>query len=150
MRFFLPATLITCLTIVPQGLRAQSGVSTGKGDPVISFDVPVKLSNVMSDISKVAVWCRITSSAIIGPRGGAYLQAQVEVPVTAGQVDTTVRVDVVATNLDTPAGKSATYVCALSGYSTARQTWDVFSDTHALPAFRLSPTPAPLSGSFVW
>lgn len=121
-----------------------------QADPEIRFVVPLNLTQVSSDISRIAVWCYITSTAIKTQDG--RLQKQVEVSISGGQLATTVTVSVAApsASLDNPIGKPASYNCSITGFSTSLQRWDVFNATSAVPAFRLSPTPQPLSGNFTW
>lgn len=137
------AAVTACLLASPAVGGAQATASD------VTFTVPLNLKNVSSDIAKVAVFCRIRSAAITTTRDGT-LSRQVEVPVTGGQLVTTVSVVVAVSGLDNPVGNPATYECSLTGFSTSLQRWDVFSDTHTVPAFRLTPTPAGLTGSFKW
>jgi hypothetical protein len=151
MRFsFSRALVALCLTMTPVAASGQAS------DPTITFTMPLNLTNVPSDIEKVAIYCRIQSSALLTRNN--EVSAQVEFLVKGGQVIdmahqliTSASLAVVATNLDPNAlGKQATYECSLTGFSTSLRRWDMFQATHADPAFRMSPTPAPLSGSFVW
>lgn len=140
------AVLVTCLVTAARSATAQTTT-----DPEIKFTMPLNLTQISSDISKVAVWCYITSQGVITTRDGR-LQAQVELPVSGGQLVTTVTVSVAApsASLSDPIGKPATYSCSLSGYSTSLQRWDLFNATSTVAAFRLSPTPQPITGSFTW
>jgi hypothetical protein len=150
-----PFSLILVCSLVPPVAHAQTTSSTG--DPVITFTMPLVLDKISSDIRQVAVYCRITSSAIPG-RTSNTVSAQADFFVRNGQLYdatgqqiTTATVPVIATGLDPNAsGQQASYSCSLSGYSMSLQKWDAFDAAHAVPAFRLSPTPAPLTGSFVW
>jgi hypothetical protein len=132
---------------------ATSGQATG---PTITFTMPLKLTNVPSDIARISIFCHIQSVAILTSEQRA--SAQVEFLVRDGQVITetyelvtSATVQIRPANLDPNAlGKQATYQCSLNGFSRSLQRWDVFNETHTEPAFRLSPTPVPLTGSFVW
>jgi len=139
-------------------LSQTAGTSTSSaGDPIITFSMPFVLDKISPDITRVAVYCRITSTAIVNRTGNSVF-AQADFVVRNGQVYdftaqqvTTATVPVIAAGLDVnAAGKQASYTCSLSGYSASLQKWDTFDAAHAVAAFRLSPTPAPLAGSFVW
>ena len=145
-----PISLILACSLMPSVARAQTA-ATSTGDPIITFTMPFVLDKLSPDITRVAVYCRITSSAIVNRTGTVFAQADFFVrggqvyDATAQQV-TTATVPVIAAGLDVnAAGKQASYTCSLSGYSASLQKWDVFDAAHAVPAFRLSPTPAPLS-----
>lgn len=116
----------------------------------VTFTVPLNLTQMSPDITKVAVWCRITGPAIHTRSGN--IQAQVELVPQAGQVVTTATVVVawVNTDMTDPTGTQATYTCSLSGFSNSLQRWDVFREDHLTPAFRLKPTPTDLTGTFTW
>jgi len=116
----------------------------------VTFTVPLNLTQMSPDITKVAVWCKITGPAIHTRSGN--IQAQVELVPQAGQLVTTATVVVawVNTDMTDPTGTQATYSCSLSGFSNSLQRWDIFSETQATPVFRLKPTPAELTGTFVW
>lgn len=131
-----------CLLLAPVPCAGQT---TGSE---ITFKVPVNLTQLTTDISKVAVFCYIQSAAI--QNSSNKLGKQEELPVVGGKVVTTASVVIVASPLDNPLGKPATYGCLLSGFSLAGQRWDAFSETQPTVAFRLSPTPPELTGSFIW
>ena len=135
--------LTACLVAAPNLVVAQT--TTGSD---VTFKVPLNLTQVSSDIAKVALWCVISSTAITTRDGKLFKQE--ELPVSGGQLVTTATVVVAVSGLYNPVGKVAGYECRLSGFSTSLQRWDVFSETQTVPAFRLSPTPGVLQGSFVW
>jgi hypothetical protein len=136
----LATTVTLCALATPRLCVAQSDVT---------FKVPLNLTQVSSDIAKVAVFCQITSTAIVSNSMGK-LQKQEEIPVTGGQLVMTVTVVIAVSGLDNPVGKTANYVCLLSGFSNLLQQWYPFSSTSTNPTFRLTPTPAGLSGTFNW
>ena len=119
-------------------------------DPQITFHVPLNLTQVSSDITKVAVWCVIESTVIT--TRDRKLQAQVELPISGGQLVTTVTVNVAApsASLLDPINKPAQYGCTLSGFSASLQRWGAFNAASPDLPFRLSPTPQTLTGSFNW
>lgn len=127
----------------------------------VTFEVPLNLTRLAPDITKVMVTCSITSDAfpmrmvksraVKQPRG-----AQVELPVSAGQLVTTARVivpitvdnfmDPVTMIRQDPTGKSAEYQCDLTGFTGV---WQVPTPKNPNP-LRLSPAPTPITGKFVW
>jgi hypothetical protein len=112
----------------------------------VTFRVPVRLSQVSPDIAYVNVECSVASDAIpIGPRGASNTLSVVD-----GRADAVVTVRVSIPPLDIAAGRTATYQCRLAGRSTAINVTRAFSENDPRPEFRLSPTPAPITGSFDW
>jgi hypothetical protein len=102
-----------------------------------TFEVPVSLSNLSPDVTQVRVRCSVAG----GERDASH-------GVSGGSVNTTLRILV---GLPDPGGNTYSYSCQLRGYSTSLQRWEIFSATHSLPQFRVSPTPpSSLEGSFVW
>lgn len=133
---------------------ATSVAQTTSGD--VTFELPLNLTQMSSDITKVQVACSITSEAIPPntptPDGKltGKLVNQVELPVTRGQLVTTARVVVATGDLNDPIGKSATYECSITGFSESLQRWSWFGPNEDSPAFRLTPMPERFTGSFVW
>ena len=86
MRFKLGFVVVAIWTLLfSQAVESQ----TVPGD--VTFDVPLNLTRLWGEITKVAVWCKISSDALVGTRN-KQLQAQLELPVAAGQLVTTARV----------------------------------------------------------
>lgn len=145
-------------TIVSTCLLAASGSSTAQTTSAdVTFRLPLNLTQLSSDIATIAVFCNIISDAIPPSRPNAKgttttgtLSKQVEFPVAGGQLVTTAIVVVPVSGLDNPVGKTANYDCSITGYSTALQQWSRFEEGHTTAAFRLSPTPPRITGSFVW
>ena len=154
-------TLAACLVLSPLPGQAQ----TNQGD--ITFTVPVNITQLLADITRVRVNCSIASQAITTNRVVVKGEAQPgqvaraeEIPVSNGQVVRTVTVVVsVAGILENPAGQQATYVCGLQGYSNSQQRWQPFNGCQSSAtgnectdlAFRLSPIQQPgNTGTFTW
>ena len=121
----------------------------------MTFQVPLNLTRLSSDLNKVAVFCEITSDALPRTAGMTVGRAQKQVELTPsnGQlVQPSVAVVVPIASLDTSNGRtSANYKCTLSGFSQSLQRWSPFGDSQTLPAvFRLSPAPADITGNFTW
>ena len=131
----------------------------------VTFEVPLNLTRLAPDITKVLVTCSLASDAFpIRKIRGVAVQwpygATVELPVSAGHLVTTARV-VVSITVDKfmdpatgvgqePTGKSANYQCDIMGFSSRGGGWQQFTDTSPNTSLRLSPTPAPITGTFVW
>jgi len=111
----------------------------------VKFKVPVRLSDLSPKIERVQVRCSVSSTA---PGGTASVPQ--ELAVTGGQVAATATVVLSFAALEDPAGKTATYNCALTGFDKTKGAWRSFREDHPEAAFRLSPTPAPITGSFAW
>lgn len=133
----------------------------------VTFEVPINLTQLAPDITKVDVTCSITSEAIIAAaRQGAnkQLAGHTVFDVSNGQVvkpAATVVVAVPAERLAKPENVTFNWECRLTAYSVGARPpppasryaagWDTFADRHPKASFVLSPAPpAVLSGSFVW
>lgn len=134
----------------------------------VTFEVPLNLTRLAPDITKVMVTCSITSDAfpMRKIRGVAVKQphgAQIELPVSAGQLVTTARVvvpitadkfmDPVTMIKQDPTGKSVDYQCDIMGFSTKGGGWQQFVDPtrkSSNTSLQLSPLPAPITGTFNW
>lgn len=171
MRYMLVALIV--LAAVSPWLPAEAAqAGRFEGDAVVdwrsipgdvTFEVPLNLTRLAPDITKVAIWCVISSEALVGtPR--KQLQTQLELPVAAGQLVSTARVVVPVSSkafIDPngivpkdPTGQPATYKCSLSGFSVLPVGkgggWNLFGPDIKKPGFHLTPTPSPSEGSFVW
>lgn len=131
----------------------------------VTFEVPINLTQLAADITKVDVSCILTSNAIVpGPGNQQRLAGHAEFAVSNGQVvvpAATVVVAVPADRLQKPEEQTFNWVCDLTAYSVGARPppparrypagWDTFAERHDKPSFVLSPTPpTKLSGSFVW
>jgi hypothetical protein len=153
--------LAACLLVSSLPSAAQ----TNQGD--ITFTVPINVTQLLADITKVRVTCAVTSQAITDNRRvekGVTQPGQVgkaeEYPVSNGQVVRTVTIVLsVAGVLENPTGKVASYGCNLQGYSNSLQRWAPFNHCQSSAtgnectevAFRLSPLQQPgNTGTFTW
>ena len=126
----------------------------------VTFRVPLNLTQLAPDISRVRVACTISSPVLrvvtLTDPYGRLVQAPLgalETRTSGGQLVTTlaVVVSVPSTGFTGPAvGQSASYQCWLEGFSQSGNKMEAFSASHTNPAFRLSPNPVPLTGSFTW
>ncbi len=143
------ASFVAAGLLVITGVRpAEAQTSSPIGD--VTFTVPLNITQMSPDITKVAVWCKITGVAIHTRSGN--ISTQVELVPQAGQVVTTATVVVPwqTTDMVDPTGTQANYSCSLSGFSNSLQRWDIFREDHPTQVFRLKPTPTELTGTFVW
>jgi len=119
----------------------------------VTFTMPLNFTHLSSDIAKIKVDCVIKSAALPSRQArsepGIAVKTE-EYPVAAGQLVRTATVVVPISDLDNPAGKSASYICSTMGFSTSQQKWDLFDSAQPTLAFRLSPAPANLTGNFTW
>ena len=176
---FMLVILIVLATIAAWRPAEAAQAGRYEGDAVVdwksipgdvTFEVPLDLTKLAPDISKVMVTCSMTSDAFPMRKGkGAPVKqprgAQVELPVSAGQLVTTARV-VIPVTVDSfmdptmampkdPTGKSVDYQCDIMGFSTKGGGWQQFIDKITEPkntntSFHLTPFPAPITGRFVW
>jgi len=159
----LATAIVGCLLIAGQASAASSDVT---------FQVPLNLTKLAADITKVAVTCAVFATAgrqqdgpIVSNLPAVLANANFpgtpwgvkkeEIPVTGGQVVTTKAVLVAINDTQTwhqadHYGETLAYVCYLEGFSARLQHWDSFSETQATDVFRLSPTPAEITGTFTW
>lgn len=135
------------LAAISTTLLAMSGhATTPAGD--ITFTVPLNLTGLSPDISKVKVNCRIQEfdSRVIA-------DANSETAVSGGAVVSTLSVTFQASNSGfsyTNRTRANQYSCWLVGFFEPQQIWDEFEPNHPIPAFRLEPRPIPINGNFIW
>lgn len=135
------------LFALPVAANAQSIA----GD--VTLQIPLNLTKLSTDLTAVAVRCRLWSDAIRarGPSGqptNEVLRSSGPVPVTGGQVVTTVNVVMPIESLVNPSGQTATYLCNLVGLIGGAGE-DMTGD-NTNPARRLTPSPGGLRGTFTW
>jgi hypothetical protein len=133
------------------GLLAMSGARAAHADSEVVLQVPLNLTKLATDISKVKVTCIVTPDSPERAIG----RAEQTFAVLNGQVVTTASVivpivDTAAWHQADKVGTPVAYGCLLTGFSEALQRWDEFAENAATEAFRLSPTPAPIQGMFTW
>ena len=153
------------LAVSVVGLSAIGAAQTGQPGPIaintaqsnssdVTFTVPLNFTHLSSDLAKIAVSCKIESTALPKKTAGIGVPMvgnQQEYPVTGGQLVMTANVVVPVSNLVDPTGKTASYTCEVSGFSTQAQQWGKFDPQQTILALRLSPAPpSTLSGSFTW
>jgi hypothetical protein len=148
MKMRIPSFVVAGLLVVAGGAIRPAEAQQRVGD--VTFTVPLNITQLSPDITKVAVYCRITGPAITTRSGN--IGAQVELVPQGGQVVTTATVVVTwpLTDMTDPTGTQANYDCLLSGFSNSLQRWDRFYEEQATPVFRLKPTPPALTGTFTW
>lgn len=141
------AILVACLVAAQDVAVAQ----VAGGD--VTLKVPLNLTKLSTDLVKVRVSCALQSTALrtIDAQGQETQRAFVtsEVPVSNGQVITTLTLVFSKFTLVNPAGVTATYGCSLGGTDNRGQG-SVFEASNPFLPFRVSPTPANLTGTFTW
>ena len=130
-------------------LFAASSPRSVTAQTMVTFEVPVKLTQLSPELQKISLQCQIKSEAIVAPVPGQVIGTD-EVPVVGGQVITTMRVVITldATALKAPVGKPASYTCDILGRTATGLGG--FTDTAQNPVYQLKPTPVSLTGTFVW
>jgi hypothetical protein len=144
---FSVAILAGCLLAVQAPLVAQYPA----GD--VTLKVPLNFTKLSTELARIKVSCRLQSLALIA----VDLQGQethgvatsIDVPVSNGQAVTTVTVVFSNFSLTNPAGVTANYQCSVMGFDRTG-SGSSFSETSADPKYRLTPAPAPLTGTFTW
>jgi hypothetical protein len=133
-------------TLVLGGLSAAKPLAA---QTTVTFEVPVNLTQLAPEIIRIRVFCEIKSAAIVAPNAGME-SATDELPVLGGKLVTTMRVVISfpAGTLQAPTGQTAQYQCELRGITASGMGG--FSETTNIVAFQLKPTPAPITGTFVW
>jgi hypothetical protein len=141
------------LAFVSLGLASgPAGAQSTSAD--VTFAVPLNLTNLAADITKVRVRCSFLRVGSSAPTPGLDRAGEVEIPVTGRQVVTTAQVVVMvpptAVGPEITAGTSQRYVCALDGYSAALG-WGGFSDRAPNGSFKTTQAvTASVGGMFQW
>jgi hypothetical protein len=139
-------------------LLAISGAAVAQSSDV-TIRVPLNLTQLAADISRLRVQCSVTSDAFGYDSGGRRIydapSGERVINVSNGRVVTTldVLVPISSSQFVGPTiGQGASYECVLDAFSTSQQQWDVFSLSHSNPAYRvvLSPVISLIQGSFTW
>jgi hypothetical protein len=137
------------LPIVVMATPASAAAQTVSAE--VTLKVPVNLTQFGPDVSKARVGCNIRSDAITNGDANRSISKLQEVPMSGGQLVTTVSVTFSFTNLDNPTGKTAIVTCSLDGFSTSKQTWLQFTGGATIPDFKTNGSSLGLiDGSFVW
>ena len=162
MHLRIHAALWMCVLILPGWASAQ----TIPGD--VTFEVPLNLTRLAPEIRQIDITCHITGKGIAMPRAGSRgapreggFTGHVVLDVVQGRLVTTANVVVPVQTADYSVltGQTANYECMITAYSsgsggrTSRGTpagWNVLDSKSGNPSFRFSPTPQPITGSFVW
>lgn len=144
-RILLSVMVVQAL-LVPSGAIDAQTVSAE-----VTIKVPVNLTQLGPDVGKVVVACNIQSSAITnGSPNVNEVNRFTDVPVSGGQVVTTVTLVFSLTQLNNPVGKTAAVLCNLTGWSTSQQAYVQFGPNSPNPSFRTTTNPPDLNSTFVW
>jgi hypothetical protein len=133
------------------GLMALAGEARAQSGTDVIFTLPLNLTNIAADITKVMVTCMVAGSPQASNpwRTSTELNTEQVFPVLDGRVVTTAMI-IVTVPTAPPPGTQMGYGCGLSGFSNRLQRWDQFNESHATDVFRLTPTPADIFATFVW
>lgn len=116
----------------------------------VTLTVPVDLTNLGPDITKVRVGCSIGSNAITNGNANREIIQTQEIPASGGVVKTQASLVFNFTQLNNPVGQTANVVCSLMGWSQSQQKWDQFTGAHPDPSFRTNATISLITTAFVW
>jgi hypothetical protein len=117
----------------------------------LTLTLPVQMTRIGPDVTKVMVRCRISSLALPPVLSHRQVDQQQELPITGGAVNTTVTMVFSLAGLEDPVGKSATIACMLTGWSASTQQWLLFTADAVNPSFRTTePTTLYQGHSFTW
>jgi len=144
-------------TLIGLAILAVAAPAGAQQAPVeVTFAVPLNLTRLPSNISKVRVRCELNSGAFADGANTALTRpyqrtVQLEIPVSQGDVVQTAQLVITLQpgELDNPSGKQATYECDLRAFNSTIQAWMTF-DSRAGSHVVLTPAPAPIAGAFVW
>ena len=142
------AILVACLVAAPDVAVAQ----IPGGD--VTLKVPVNFTKLSADLAKLRVSCTLDSPALMydeqGRTSTRIFADSGQLPVSNGQFVTTLTIVFSKFTLKSnPAGITATYRCDLDGEDKTG-FGAPFTASSSYPAFKLTPTPAALIGTFTW
>ena len=134
------AALVLVAMSVPGSLSAQT---------MVTLEIPVNLTKLSPQITKVGVSCTFTSDGVVYINAGPRI-AQDQLPVVNAQMISTFRVvfELKAEDLKAPIGKTAEYQCSL--FASTSNVNAAFSEDDPASPFYLKPTPRTIVGTFVW
>ena len=127
-------------------LASVAGEGAAQMQTEVTVKVPVNVTQLAPEVSKVKVGCVMTSEAIQTPNHDKVMIE--EIPVMQGKVVTTVSL-IFALLLENPTGKSATLKCLFTGWSD-KDGWSPMAENSSNPTFRVKPTLGQMEHSFVW
>jgi hypothetical protein len=121
---------------------------TAQAQAQVTLNVPVNLTQLSPDITKIRVGCSIRSEAITV--AGSTVAVTQETAITGGQFVATVPILFNLTGLDSPTGKIAYVSCFVDGWNAVEQGWGYFMKDQASQAFRTNVTLYDYSSTFRW
>ena len=164
MRMAMAIALLAATLAAPthaEGQTAPLVPTEGGVATIITFNLQLNMTNLSPDLERVRLACFIQSPAYSWqiptnsgtPGAWAAMLPGAEIYADQGKAVGTLSVQFpIATAYLAPdaVGKQATYGCMLIGYSSSLQRWDTLGSQQTTPAFRVSTTAAPMTGTFVW
>lgn len=123
-------------------------VASAQATNDVTFKIPVNLTRLSQELTQVNITCEISSSRLPDRKP---VFSGVLLPVVNGQVVTTATfVAAVPPLTYSPStGGTAAYECTIFGVDGQSRA-HLFQQDSPDPVARVSPTPAPLRGSFLW
>jgi len=144
-------TLLAVSGFVTTLFGGQAVAQAGAGD--VTFEVPVNLTQLSANISKVAVECAVANHpSYLGQPGLGQsrdvIKGRGELGAAGGQVSGTARVTISG---NWKPGATIYYECKLVGFNKQNVVWRAFHVKEPSDSpFHVSPTPEPIKGSFEW
>jgi hypothetical protein len=139
-----------------------SSIAAAQSNDIV-FTVPLNLTQLSPDITKVHVQCLVENEPFQGaPTVTGAPGVLASAPGVHSVLSTSADVDVApdrrvitTTSVYVPigaviVGNRSRYECTLRGFFASSQTWRSLRSAALQPPFRLSPDPAPITGSITW
>jgi hypothetical protein len=150
MKAQMTLSLMLIILVAPEPSAAQVPAE-------VTLKVPVNLTKLGPDVTRIRLQCSIQSDAItagenleyFGTSTNTVIQIQ-EFPVSGGQVVTTASFMFGFAKLNNPVGKSAAAGCNLVGWSESQMKYLQFGPGETNPSFRVTSTVTGINSYFDW
>lgn len=138
--------------ILPALVLLAPAAVVGQVQTQLTITMPIRVTLIGPDVSKVMVSCQLSSSAI--PQSGmnrTFPSAKVEFPLSDGELTTDASLVFSLAGLVDPKGKEASVLCNITGWSVSRSQWVEFTPTTTNLSFRTTdPTTTSFKHDFTW
>jgi hypothetical protein len=111
------------MLVVAATISLALGAPAAAQSNAVTVSVPLNLTRLLPDLSKVAVECFIRSGGAASPFGPNNVTGRTELNVTGGQIVTTVTVPIPVGTANPPVGMRVLFNCSLFGFSVNQQAW---------------------------